>query len=555
MHAIVTILSVCVAPYTQETIAHSTHAAVLVAYEDASKLNEIDEVGYLANKKAIEQGAKIPPYKAILPRIRYFWFPYDKVGQEDVLITAKLLLNKLSSYPEFHTPTLIAANVIRVRTDELGWGEHQLSVLERFSENGIDVFFHQKKTFNEEGQYYTYWPGGKSTTTGKNYERGRYNIKASKGDSYYAPSPWLPEAKIDSLRKWTYSEVPILNFEQFYLYTVRQQSLFNEDSGVGYYEWFGKKGIKNRDDYFEVVGLDAERSKRQFKDWRALIQARKSGVANNSRFVFALQGTNGRVWGTEDFFAERDKGLAALRLRRGESIHQAEEYFGPLSNGLPVTALINAADGKVQAKAPPEVGGDKSKLNVGNDPAIHNDLSCMRCHAENDMLMPFRNRDWVRNYFVEGKNRKLTDPDPDVELELRRQYKSDIHGLLKKDQADYAEAVAKCTASARHPNGLTSAKAFDIYCKMFNRLAEANGDTPPITRPVLARNIGVSEKELVTKLNRYFKFRGQGNLIAARFLDDDGAMSWEELESTYAFFVGITLGEAIPEKFREEKKQ
>src|SRR5262249_48141449 len=157
--------------------------------------------------------------------------------------------NKISSYPEFLTPTLVASNVLRIDLGALGWfdekGEpgRQVAVLERFAENKIDVYFHATKTWNVDGEKYdTFWPGGKSDVDGKFYPRGRYQITSKKGESYQAPSPLLPEKQIDELREWLYSEVPILNGEQFYLYVARQQSIFNEDSGVGYYEWFGPNG-------------------------------------------------------------------------------------------------------------------------------------------------------------------------------------------------------------------------------------------------------------------------------------------------------------------------
>lgn len=559
----VTMLTLSAAPVTREVVAPSPADGVLLAHADAVKLRALDRQRHAAWKYTSENVKNVAPFKPLLPYQRYFWFPYDREKVEDRLIAFKLLFNKLSTQPEFHTPTLVASNVLRIDTRALGWGERQLGLLELFADNGIDCYFHAQKVWAEDDkeELITYWPGGKNKD-GETYERGKYGIFPKKGSKRFVPSPLIPEKEINDLREWLFSEVPILNAEQFYLYTARQQSIRNKEEGVGYYEWFGKNGLKTREDYFDLVGLDEKKAQKQLKEWRAFLLSGTSEVSQKSRFIGALNGVNGRVWFTEDVFSEDAKNLFALRLRRGESQADANEYFAPLQNGLAVTFLSAASadkekDGKAQAKAPPEVGSDDSAHRVGRDPAIHDDLSCMRCHAKFDMLMPFKNRDWVRNFFAEGKPRKLTDPDPDVELELRRQYLSDLHKLLKKDQDDYAEAVAECTRSARHPKGLTCTKAFDIYCSLWNELVELDPKTklPPVSRAVLCRELGVSEKVFVDNLNKHVNFRGQGNLIAARFLDDDGAMSREELEATYGFFAGVMVSQAIPEKIKQQRKK
>lgn len=564
MEIVAAILSLAVAPATREVVAPTAASAVVLVHADASALRAIDRQRYKAWEYMKENGVKVGTFKSILPYMRYFWYPYDKVKVEDRLIAFKLLFNKLSTQPEFLTPALVASNVLRIDTRALGWGEHQLSVLEKFQENGIDPFFHAQKEWAEDDpvELITYWPGGKDKD-GERHERGRYGYFPKKGDKRFVPHPLLPQEQIDDLRKWLYSEVPVLHMEQFFLYASRQQSPRNKEEGVGYYEWFGEKGLKTRDDYFEVVGLDVKRAQKQFKEWRAIILAKTSKVSINTRFVYGFQGVNGRVWITDDFFSEDARNFPALRLRNGEVQPDANELFGPLANGLPITFLAAAnkdkdKDGKAQAKAPPEVGVDDSSHRIGRDGAIHDDMSCMRsCHAKDDFLPKFADRDHVRKYFAQGKGRVLTDPDPDVELELRRQYQSDLHELLEKDRKDYSSAIAKCTISARHPKGLSCTKAMDIYCNLWNELYEADPRTEraPITRAVLCRHLGVSEQHFKDSLAKYTRFRGQGNLLTERFSDDDGAMSWEELEASYSFFAGLMVGQAIPEKVRREKRE
>lgn len=546
----------------------STADAVKVCHADAAKLRLIDEAGARAHAKLREQGvAGLGEYRYLLPEVRYFWFPPDPEEYENFLITEKLHKNILSTQPEFCTPTLIAPNVFRIDVRELGWGERQKVLLEKFA--AFDVYFHAKKTYVKAGEKYVeHWPGGEFD--GEHYDRGVHPRKTTKGNQTIdVPAPWLPEQQIDELREWLYTEVPILNAEHFYLNTVRQVGLDNKEvRGVGYYEWFGeKKPIKTRADYFEVLGLVEKLSIDKYKEWRAVVESRTSGVANNGRQIGALNAVTGPVWFTLDVFDESSaaKGLVKDRLERGELKHNAEEWYGHLPNGLPLTGLFDDK-GKVQAQAPPQVGGDRSSLNVGSDTAIHSNLSCMRCHGSSDMLRTFK--DYVRGVFQHARNPTgypLEALTFDVKQRLTRQYLSDVEKLLDLDQKAYADAVASCTTSARHPNGLSCTVAARIYCETWNRLAErdpVSKKLQPVTLAVAAREIGTTPEDYVAKLKTYHQFRKQLDPVLVTFLKrdangnpDPGALSREEWESRYAFSASLMLGQAFPEELRKEKKE
>lgn len=531
-------------------VVRAPHEAVAVIHKDAAALYALDRKGLEAAEKS---GGKFR-YEPALPYTRYFWFPAEWQDEyDDFLIGIKGHFNHLNSQPEFVTPHLIAANVFRVDTRALGWGEHQLLALEKFA--GLDVYFHAKKTFAQDQEFDQHWPGG--TEGGEYFPRDVYPRKGKKGQSVFAPAPLLPQELIDDLRRWTCSEVPVLNAEHFFYNTVRQQGLGNKELGVGYYEWFGRNGLKKLADYFEVLGLDEKLSEKLFKVWRAVIISRTSGVSQNGRRVGSYNAVTGDVWFTEDVFDESAlaKGLVRDRLRDGELKFNAQEWYGRLPCGAPVV-FLNDANGNAQAKAPPEVGGDKSDLNHGNDPAIHSYISCLRCHGAQDMLMGFK--DYIRHTFRPGVGFQLTDPDYNVQLELRRQYLSDVYGRLAKSQKEYSDTFAAMTQSAKHPRGLSCAAFAKIYCGIWNRLIERDQKTgePPVTLAVAARELGTDPDVLVKALKLRLEFRGQGDLILQTFLDPKpGAMSREEWESRYQFcYALVHAGQAVPEKFDKEKK-
>src|SRR4051812_41672638 len=123
MYEVVIMLTLSAAPVTREVTALSPSDAVLLVHADAKRIRIADLARLEAYEALKKQGVKIGVFKPLLPYVRYFWFPYDKVKVEDRLIVFKLLFNKLSTQPEFCTPTLVASNVLRIDTRELGWGE------------------------------------------------------------------------------------------------------------------------------------------------------------------------------------------------------------------------------------------------------------------------------------------------------------------------------------------------------------------------------------------------------------------------------------------------
>ncbi len=474
------------------------------------------------------------------PYARYFWTTTEKGDdRNNFLVVFCAQLNLLSRGGKLKWPTFVAPDLVRIDIRDYYWDENGiLSVWEKTAQT--DVVFHQQAIVESNNVVLdVYHPGGKDSK-GKEYERGVYEQTFYKGDIVPSPAIWLKQEAIAALRKATYSESPILVAEWFFCQTARQRSIYNNDEpGTGYYDFLG---IKDRETMFKIAVADPDKANEGFRTWRAAVL--KSGVSKQNRQVFRHGAIGGFIWGTLDTFVAKDKGVLLRNLRNGEFAHNAEEWFFVLPCGLPGMALFDNK-GKRQAVAPDKIGHDKSPLSLksgSNDLAIHNPLSCIRCHGKFDMLRDVN--DVVRKMFKEGGPLKLADYDYKVTLELESEYLRDMNKLLKKDRADYVDAIREVTTSKQNPEGWDCTRFAEEYAASWNRYAEYG-----VSLKTAARELGCTEEKLLQSIEAFTKQRGQGDNVLALWLVDKtetlDRMTWEQ---SYALAISLTLGIKPPEK-------
>src|SRR6185437_3694782 len=94
------------------------------------------------------------------------------------------------------------------------------------------------------------------------------------------PARHLNRAAADELYRLTQSQVPVVTGDWFFVQTCIEADRGGIGRGFGYYDFLG---MKNRADYFKIIGLDE-------KDWRgvisevaAIVLGHNSGVASNDR--------------------------------------------------------------------------------------------------------------------------------------------------------------------------------------------------------------------------------------------------------------------------------
>jgi hypothetical protein len=408
----------------------------------------------------------------------------------DFEIALTLGINLVSRSPDPVRPVRIAPGLWRVDTREPGWKRARREKLA-----AIDPWFH---AIVEEVEFVTTtkvedWPGGVHPLDGKFHPPGRYPVerrerKSTKRLSVLAPwllSPQeerdLATGKIDAtatnagkLALLSESQAPIVRADWFLVQIARQLSLRNQQTGAGYYDFLE---VKNRGDYFRLVKLNEQDALEFGRVTRAILE--KSGVAVNNRQVERKQALGGGHWFTLDVQDPQEDGNALNRIRRGEFRHDAEEHYAPLANGLPATLACNA-QGELQASVPDFVGHDTSERNVGRDGRIHPNVSCARCHYR-QVLRPID--DWARKTF-QAPN-VLNFADYQDRLDARRQYFSDLEGILKRDRQDYQLAYLKaCGCPLDKPEDLAreAGRLLSLWINAYNDYVEYGVDLDTYAR-------------------------------------------------------------------------
>lgn len=381
-----------------------------------------------------------------------------------------LWINALSREAELTPARQVAPDLLSLCWPDYGW---DAAVWERLAT--VDPFFHQKVKLKEDTVIRTVWPGG--LQGGKPFPAGIYREPRKAGEVIDAAAPWLPAKDIVTLRELTYSEAPILRADWWIHQTAIQQ-----DRVAGYYDWLG---LKNRADFERLVGLDKAAAVRVRREIRGVVA--RSGVGLNNRQVVRFGAVTGGYWVTLDPNASTGK-RNALRNLDGDFVHDAEEHFGTLPNGLFGYYLSNP-DGVQANTAPDDIAGETQT--ASNDKRIHVGKSCLTCHLEG--LRPVD--DWARKVF--RGDVKLASPDYAKLQRLRQLYLSDLERWLKRDREDYAEALQKVC-------GLKPAEAAREFSRVWDGYAEA--DVGPAEA---ARELGLDEKALLAALGKYATATGE----------------------------------------------
>lgn len=472
---------------------------------------------------AYEDARHLPRHDTVYQR--YLWDPTTAV---DNRLVQKFHWNLLSleGYPgevRRVSPELLAIDLRDFALDQ------RAHVWEVFAHH--DFVFHSRVKLLKDRDILSYWPGGYDRREGDSFKRGSYTTHHKAGDVIDVAAPWIDGDVIDPLRALTYSEAPIVFAPWALVQSARQLSLRNVEEGDGYYDFLG---IKSRQDFFDLVGLDEKKAYKLMQTWRELVQ--RSGVSQQSRQVVVYGAITGPVFGTLDTFNQAGAGQPKRNLRGGEFLHDAEEWYGFNPQGLPITPATDAG-GVLQASVPDKIGGNNAPLNVGNDLRIHPNLGCLQCHAwkeKHGWLKPVDG--WARRHFREGGPFKLQDPDRYTFLELRREYLGEFDQVLADGRIRFARAVTRLTTCTDHPRGLSVYEISQLYGKAWNDYVEE-----PVTLTQAALELGVTKKVLLDKLVLWNKVKGGSDLVLSEFLDG-GTLTRLEWEDSYAYAQALVRG-------------
>lgn len=358
----------------------------------------------------------------------------------------------------------------------------------------IDPYFHVQIELVQS----VWWEAG------KDYAAGYYPTKVR----VPASAPWLDANQTAELIRRTQSQAPLLRFDWWFVQTARQVSLNNRQTGVGYYDWLK---LMKRADLEKLVVLDEKASRRIGRELRAAVE--KSGVADQNRAVERLQSLTGGYWVTEDVKDSTGKGNAIRNLDRRDFVHDAEEIYAVLPNGLFVYWAGDAA-GNRQDSAPDFIGADNSPLRTGNDSRIHVCLACIRCHTDGLRGID----DWVRRTLRPPLG--LQSPDYAKFVELRRQYFADLNGPLDADRQVYDRALHALT-------GWKPPELARAYARLWDWYAER-----PRGRADLASEMGVDEKRVLAALQAVARTGALETVLAGLIQEPESKIRtthWEEV--------------------------
>lgn len=482
----------------------------------------------IAAETAYKDAVNIPKQDRIF--YRYLWWPR---GWGNAGLLTKAQQSLLSVRKPLPNPVYIAHGVYRIDFRESGW-EKRFQVWEKFA--AIDFVFHAKGEFFKDDTYEIYYPPG--IYNGKYYGPSYSNLKVKKGDVLDVAAPWAnDEGYYDKLRQMLYTEVPILMGPFWLVRVMRQLDLDEQDNGVGYYNWFG---IKNRNDFFKVIGLNEKVAEELEQEWRAWIK--QSGVAVHERIAGAYNATTGKVWFTLDMKKQKGRGQPGRNLLPDELDVDAEEWFGHLPNKLPINAAVASKANKalgikagdLQAFVPNDIAGDRSARNLEhtNDLRI-NPSTCWNCHGERkDYIVPF-----VDNV-SEQHTRKTLIVDPyKKELDLLSSlYLQDLQREARLDRDEYAFAIARLTHDSRRREQpyLTVAGFTSIYMDAYYRYTWPKNDdgSKGVNLETACNEMGLEKWQFLKGLIAYNKSRKASDWILSEFMHDPPRtitrLAWEE---------------------------
>ncbi len=321
---------------------------------------------------------------------------------------------------------------------------------------------------------------------------------------------WLPDKEAEGLCYLTQSRSPILSAQWLWAHLSRQLSLNNRDEKIGYYDFMG---VKSRDDFFQILHI---RESDRIRIVRGVVSAGDSGIAQNGRQIENDDGLFGRYWFTLDVNATDGDRNVTEQLKRGDLVHDAEEWYAPGANGLP-KYLLSDAKGVIQSTAPDFIGSNGSPGYGGRDMRIHVGLSCMDCHAKS-VLLPID--EWARKTFVGP--RKLQSPD----YQVNKAFQSELFSNLERQRLN---SVALFTQSMEEISGMK----VDALCTA-NSAAWKNYAIVPLDAEAVGRMHGCDGKTLIAVMQAQAATVAGVNPALAPLEDAKGTVSRAVAEEQYA---------------------
>jgi hypothetical protein len=335
----------------------------------------------------------------------------------------------------------------------------------------VDPYFHtQIETEGVEKVVEELWPGG-VWSDGRNYPRGAFKVQKKvtlPAGKQSALAPWLDAGVAAGLAKAANSKAPVVRADWWLVQTSQQVVR----QGTGYYDFLR---VKNRDDFWKLVRLDKKAAEEAQREVRAIVD--DSGVALNNRQVVRLGTLLGGYWVTLDSKRSTGKNNAVRNLN-GDYKHDAEEVYAALPNGL-FALFAGDANGVRADSVPDDIAS--SGVAPGNDRRIHLH-SCVTCHVEG--IRPID--DWARSVYTGDV--ALAGPDAEKIRRLRRLYLSDLERWVRRDRADYAEALLKIS-------GLKPAEMAKLFGHLHASYAEAR-----LGREQAAAELGTNPAHLLASL-------------------------------------------------------
>lgn len=288
-------------------------------------------------------------------------------------------------------------------------------------------------------------------------------------------APWLVEnaedlANATFLVNATQARVPLVPADNFVWQTAIQAN-----RKVGYY---GFSGVKNRNDYFKLIGLDIKQSTDYSPELFAAVA--NSGVAKEPRRIIRYRTLGGGAWATHDSKQSIDQ-FNPLRFLNGGYKHNAEEWFGFLPNGM-WTVFLSDDKGTRQDSAPDFIGFDHFAHD--NDGRIHVGLSCWRCHSDGGLQGI---KDSIRNTF--SFPQVLQSPSLKELLNAQQHYFQRIEGKLTSDRSTHDDAMQEATGW-KHAEW---AKNYSTYFARYDR---------PVPAGRAAVELGLLEADFLVKLDQ-----------------------------------------------------
>lgn len=395
---------------------------------------------------------------AIREQTRYL--PLYAVKPEDRALFLKALrfhVNQLSQNPDFAFPRLVTPDLAAIVLADYGW---KVETWERFNES--EPYFYVQAIVKGGDPIY-FW---------KHDQRKWFVRREVKAVQAPALAPWLPTKDATELVLLTNSATPIVRADWFLV-----QTGIAEGRKVGYYDMLGLG--KKLADFEALVGLDRKASQRLKKEIQAVVQV--STVALHNRHIIRYQAITGPYWETLDVKENVDV-RNAIRLLNGDFIHDAREVYGTLPNGL-FAFFLSDANGNRANIAPDFIASDGRSGST--DKRVHVGLSCVRCHSPG--IQPIDC--WARKLYT-GRI-QLQSTDYAKYVRLKQLYLSDLDGRIRKDQADYADALKAC-------NGLTPAENARAYGTVWDRYQEQLVSVADV-----ARETGYAERHVLAAIEKH----------------------------------------------------